>query len=403
MDIGKQINPHCETPALVEEGARWYIRFKYRDHEGKRKAKKVTGELNNDKYVRLVNGRYVEENKKARKKAASDSLDEVKLLLCTKYFNAAIGKFESLDKSETKFVDYLDKYLCHTPSKERRASTTKLYTSYNNIIKQYLKHNKTEAITLKEVDREFIERFLNKVRSEHSASQRDNYYVYLNGVFKYCVDDLEVLDKNPLRKLHKINKKETQSNRRYDNETLDLVLAESRNLDVYFWLFLRLMLYSLRRPSELLKIQYKDFNFKKGILSFDSSIIKTNKKLYTELKPEFLMELKALIPADVQPSDYLFGSFQESAKASHRTKALFAPYTTPFHHFQDKFKTISKRLQLPKGFTIYSMKHTSASQLKELGWSDDDIITYTGHTNTSILGRYTREAILPRREDPRTF
>ena len=402
MNSATKVNPHCEKPSLVIEGSRWYIRFMFKDENGRRPMK-ITGNLNKKDFLELINGKHVEINKKARKVYAEDLLREINALLSTKHFNTDLRKFQSLDKSESKFITYLDDYLNYTPTKERRASTIKIYTSYNNVIKQYLKDNNASDISLKDVDRLFVERFLNNVRTNSSAAQRDNYYIYLNGVFKYCVDDLEVLDKNPLRKLHKINKTETDTNKRYNDDMLDAVLSEARKLDILFWIFLRLMLYSLRRPTELMRLQYKDFNLTKGIVSFDSAIIKTNRKLYTSLKQDFISELKELIPKDVEPMHYLFGSYEESARASHRIKALFAAYPTPFHHFQDKFKTIKKRLNLPDGYTIYSMKHTSASQLKEMGWSDEEIITFTGHTNTSILGRYTREAILPRREDPRTF
>lgn len=403
MEPHSNVNPHCNIPHIVKDGVRWNIRF-YFTVDGVKKAKKMADGLNDLEYLKKVNGKSVEYNKVERKVYANSLVAKYKARLKVDYFNPYTLEFETSDKSRLPFTKYLDDYLGYNPRKKRDESTLTIYKSYNNVIKAYLKEVGVPNISLKEINREFVERFLSTIEKKYSTRQRDHYLTHIKGVLKYCTDHLEVLSKQPIKTLHAINTASSKSNKAYPQELLEAVLNEARLLDVNFWLLLRMIYYTLRRPDELLKVQYKDFDFKKGTIDFDSDIIKTNKRMYSTLPDHLLNDLKGLIPIGVAPDDYLFGNMGKEGNSTRISKKLFGPLKTPLYHYQDRFKTIQKRLNLDKGYTIYSMKHTGVVYMVEvLKWSDKEIIAYTGHKDVKILETYSRDAKRERREHTGTI
>ncbi len=400
----ESLNKHCETPFVAKDKSKWYIQFWYKDSFGARKPYKKAYDLNKADYLKKVGNNLVEINKTERKSHAQNLVNSLKNSLLKQYFNPNTRLFESLDKADLPFIGYLKDFVNYNPRKKRSDNTKELYKSYNRVIEEFLTKRNLSAIALNKVTKELVSEFLLKVEDNGKTGHRDNYLRYLKGCFKYCVDYLEVLPKNPLQILNTINNQDSETNKAYPSELLELVLAESKKLDYHFYLLLRLIYYTLRRPSELLALQYKNFDFDKGTISFHSSIIKTNRTLSTRLPKHLLEELKNNIPRGVKRDDYFFGNVGRAGKKNEYIKSLFASCKTPFVHFQDKFKTIQKRLNLEKGYTLYSFKHSGiVYAIEEMQWSDYDIISYTGHTDTAILGRYSRDAKRPVKEHTGTI
>ncbi|WP_316785963.1 site-specific integrase [Pedobacter frigiditerrae] len=396
----ESLNKHCENPFVAKDKAKWYIQFWYKDSFGARKPYKKAYDLNKSDYIKKVNGGDVEINKTERKTHAQSLLTSLKTKLSKEYFNPDTRLFESLDKSDLPFQNYLADFINYNPKKKRSESTKQIYLSYNNVMKDWLTIRGLENIQLNEVGQDLIVEFLNEIEGQGTTTtQRDNYLTYLKGCFKYCTEYLEVLDKNPLRKLNTINNTDSESNKAYPAELLETVLEEAKKMDYHFYMLMRLLYYTLRRPSELLKLTYKDFDFKNDTINFHGRITKTNRTLYTHLPKHIAKELKSLIPSDVKPTDFFFGNIGKIGKKGEHSKLLFAKHETPLSHFQDKFKTLFSRLGLDKGHTLYSMKHSGIVYCIEvMQWSDYDIIAYTGHKSTAILGRYSRDAKRPVRE-----
>jgi integrase len=392
------INPHCESPHLLKEGVNWNIRFWYK-YNGRRLSKKMASGLNGSDYIHKVKGIKVEIRKTERKAYAKILISTIEDKLKKLYFDPITKEFEDLDKADLPFSKYLDEYIDYTPKKKRSESTKDIYRSYNNVIKAYLNEHETPNLKLKEFNREKVERFLSSIEKKNSTGQRDNYLVYLKGVFKYCTEYLEILDRNPIKLIHTINTETSVSNRSYDENLRGLVFAEAKKMDIHFWLLLRMLFHTLRRPDELLKLRKKDFNLKQGLVSFNSGIIKTNKTEYSTLSPNLLNDINSLITDDMKADYFFLGSDERIGKNARYIKHVYGFNKTPYDHFQDKFKILKKKLNLPDGYTIYGFKHSGINYLIEVEkFSDSEIIQTTGHTNTAILGRYAREAKRERRE-----
>lgn len=399
MEQRSIVNPHCSEPKLLKDKLRWSIRFYYKI-DGETKTRKKDYGLNGTDFLKKDKGVTKAINKSDRILYAAELLKGEIARLNSMYFNPVTKEFESLDKADQPFLSLLADYLEYSPNKIRRDSTKAIYRSYNNRIKDVLIELGVQDAALNEIERPVVEKLLAKIQSKSSKAQRDHYLRYLKGFFTYCVDHLEIITKSPIKTLKSINNEDTQTNKAYSPELLQKVLDEARRLDPHFHLLLRLLIITLRRPDELLRLQVRDFNFKTGSVTFSREKIKTDRAQVTYLSEDLVAELKGMMTGKYSPTDYFLGHAVKESKA--RTeKSIFAPVKTSFVHFQDKFKTIQKRLTLEKGYTIYSFKHTSINNLIDNhNWSKEKVIKLTGHTNTSILDTYTKDGKRERIEYP---
>ncbi|RZK27271.1 MAG: site-specific integrase [Flavobacterium sp.] len=399
MEQRSIVNPHCSEPKLLKDKLRWSIRFYYKV-EGETKTRKKDYGLNSSDFLKKDKGVVKAINKSDRILYAGELLKHEIERLNTLFFNPETKEFESLDKSDKPILTLLAGYLEYSPNKVRRESTKYIYTSYNNRIKDVLIELGMQNAALNEVDRFVVEKILASIQSKSSKAQRDHYLRYLKGFFTYCVDHLEILTKSPIKTLKSINNEDTQTNKAYPPQLLEDVLNEANLLDPHFYLLLKLVYLTLRRPDELLRLQFKDFDFKQGVIRFSRDKIKTDRAQLTSLKPETMQEIVSLMDGNYNPLDYFLGHVAKESKGR-TVKSIFAPIKTPFVHFQDKFKTIQQRLALEKGYTIYSFKHTSINNLIDKhNWSKEQVIKLTGHTNTSILDTYTKDGKRERIEYP---
>ena len=378
-------------PFIYKDGCKWYIQFWYKNSLNERKAFKRAYKLNKSEYIIKRNGKYVEINKTLRKEYANTLIIGLTEQLQTLNFNTETKEFDNPDKTLIPLSKYLNDFVDYTPRKKRGESTKHLYRSYNNVINQYFTDLGQPDILLNAVTRETIVNFLDKIELQGQTSHRDNYLIYLKSFFKYCVEYLEILPKNPIKLINAINANDSKSNKAYPEPLLMQVLDELKKLDYLFWLFWRVIYYTLRRPSEILKVRYKDVDFEKGTVDFESDSVKTHKHLYAYLPPNLLNDLKEHVPNDAKPNDYFFGNTGKMKNTIN--KKLFAPIKSPYDHFYQSFSTVKRHLKLEKGYTLYSMKHTGVVYMVEvMKWTDTEIIQHTGHTDILILGRYSRDA-----------
>lgn len=398
-----KLNEHVGKPFLAKNKTKWNIQFWYFDTIGNRKKYIRAYDLNTNEYLKKVKGVETEINKNERKAYANGLIAKISDLLKTRYFNPETREFENQNKQDLPLKGYLKDYINFNPRKKRSESTKNLYRTYNNVIIEWLNRQGKEDILLSDFDRDLIVKFLSE-KEKGSTAHRDHYLIYLKSFFNYLIDYLNILDKNPLIQLKPINNQDTKTNKAYPTELLQKVLESAKKLDIHLWYLMRLVYYTLRRPGELLKLQFRDFDFEKCTISFHSTQTKTNKTQYSILPKELMDEIKENLGNEVNPDYYLFGNNGKGKNNRYIKDKIFNKNKTPFTHFQDLFKVVKNRIKLEKGYTLYSMKHTGIVYcIEELKWDDQKIITNTGHTNTQILGRYSRDAKREREVRPMTI
>lgn len=377
-------NPHCNKPFLAKEDTNWYIQFWYK-FDGKRLVKKFAFNLNSDDFRVRTKGKVVEINKVDRKKFAESYLNEINVLLKTHYFNPITKQFDILDEADNSFIHFIEKYL-NNPYVTIEDSTLKTYTSYFNVFKEYLTSNNLVNLTLKEVTKPIINNFLVQFKTPNHSNGNLRF---LKAVFNYCVKDLEVLPLSPIKNIKYQDVTDSDSNKPYTPDEFKQLLTVAKSMDNEFYILLLMQFYTLRRPTEILKLQYKDFDFVNNTIYFSGTIAKTNKR-QTATLPNFFMNLIAeQVPSDVESTHYFLGTVKDDS-GRHRLK-VFNVCPITIMYFQDKFKTRAIQNLIKKGQTIYSVKHSGVIALKEQGYTNQQIMELTGHTKEGTLGVYARE------------
>lgn len=389
----KILNPHCETPFINKDGVKWYIQFWYKNSIGKRLPFKKAYQLNKQQYLEKRKDIVVEINKTERKHYASELILQLREELSIKHFNAELGCFEHVDKTELPFASFLDDYIEFSKNDNgTEDSSIKVYASRVNVIKEYLTEIGQHNIPLKDVTKEFVEKFLVHTSQNSSTANRDNYCIFIKAVFNYLVDQVNILPKSPIKVIKaKITKKPSERHKPYTIELLKQVLANQKSLSVEFYLLQLFQYYTLSRPSELLCLQLSQFDFENNRIIFSDT--KTNVRKDSKVSKEAMKYLKSLIP-DNTPLEYYFlgnaGKKSNSKKGQFHFR-VFGEYQNVLDPYQTKFQTIRKQMELDPNHTIYSMKHSGVVHLLEADWSIKEIMDYTGHKNESTLGIYARE------------
>lgn len=381
MEFSK--NPHCSKPFLAKDNSNWYIQFWYR-FDGKRLPKKYAFTLNNNEYRSKVKGKFIETEKVKRKKYADAYLEQVTNSLKNDYFNPITKLFESVDEADKPFVYYIEKYLVN-PYVTHESSTLKTYKSYFKVFNEYLADKNLSTISLKQVDKALVNNYLMKFNAVHSNGNLR----FLKAVFNYCVDDLEILTKSPIKNIKKQDEEDSDSNKPYSLAEFVKLLEVAKTIDNEFYILLLMQYYTLRRPTEILKLQFKDFDFNENTIYFSGKIAKSNKRQTASI-PEFLMDLiKMQLPEDVEPHHHFLGS-TKGENGWHNLK-IFNIEPITIGYFQDKFKRKDIKKIIKSGQTLYSVKHSGVIHLKEEGYSNSEIMGLTGHASEGTLGVYARE------------
>jgi integrase len=377
-------NPHCNKPFLAKDGTNWYIQFWY-NSDGKRSPKKFAYSLNSDEFRPKIKGRFVEVNKAERKKMVDIYLAETTRLLKTQYFNPVTKKFEILDEAENSFISFIERFISN-PHSTKEPSTIRTYNSYLKIFTEYLIGQNLIGMTLKEVTKPIINKYLIQFKT---ATHSNGNLRFLKAVLNYCVDTLEVIPQSPLKNIKHKAVTDSDSNKPYTPDEFQRLLSVAKSIDNEFYILLLFQYYSLRRPTEILKLQYKDFDFANNSVYFSGNITKTNKR-QTAILPEFFMNLiRNQVPANTQPDSYFLGTVKEKNGRHHLKVFNVKPITLMY--FQDKFKTKAIQDIVKEGQTIYSTKHSGVIYLKTKGYDNSQIMALTGHTNEASLGVYARE------------
>ena len=219
---------------------------------------------------------------------------------------------------------------------------------------------------------------------------RNNNIRFIKAVINYCINDLEIININPIKSIKQTKAPDSDSNKPYTEQEFREILQIAKEINKEFYLLFLMVYYTLRRPEELYKLRYKDFNFKDGTIYFSGSITKTDKRQLARL-PQFLIDyIKKNIPANVSADYYFLGTRQIEKRTRHITDT-FAPRKITANFYKDCFKQKAIQDRIKKGQTIYSAKHTGVIYLREQGHSNKAIMSITGHTSESTLGIYARE------------
>lgn len=251
--------------------------------------------------------------------------------------------------------------------------------------KSYLEAEQLLLIRASSITSIHIKEMLDSKSAEKSWGKvtYNTYLVDLSTFFNFLLNH-NIIPENPARKVIKKNTKHDSTRFKvYEKEELENVASKLAADKRYYGLFVATQLlykYNIR-PIELTRIQVKDIDFDKGLLTLPASKTKNGNEA------RFLLDEKtqALLADFTDKADsewFIFGG---------RNKPCASQVCADY--FGQNWRLFKKRHKLPAHLKLYALKHTSNYYDIEGGASYEEIRQRNRHANLQITTLYVKERL----------
>jgi integrase len=188
--------------------------------------------------------------------------------------------------------------------------------------------------------------FVNHLREQQKTNTTiNNYITTLKTIFKVLVKTGKIR-KNPFDGIDKL-KRHRKSLSRYRESEIPLLRKELKK-DAQLWLAVQFTYYCfIRSTSEMRRLKIGNIDFSEGTMEVPSSISKNKDLSHVVIPKPFLEYLISMELHKCNPNDYIFGN--------QGLPGLFQIGTNTLYN---RHRLILKKLGFPKGYSIYSWKHT---------------------------------------------
>ncbi len=393
------------TPYLTKEKSGiWKVCFKYKDTLGKEKKYYNSDDLNDSRFFVFdskgkkkldKNGNAEIKNINERKAIAKRRIERLEEDLENFEFIVDGGYF-ALGDTDKKITDLLEEFL--TFKMAEGTINDKTYNIYNSKVsrfKAYLEKLETPNLTLEQFTKEKFSDFLSHIiiDLEQSKGYRDDFLVFFQGFYNYLIDYKNLEITNITKTFKRIDKGKTKMHQAVEIDDFYNVLNEIESYNYHLSVMYKFIFFTLHRIETIVSIKFKDIDLKRNLIHLSSDIVKNNEQLSISLAEPLQELIRAYINEnDVDKDDYLFGKDYERAKIK-----LFGKVQSKANTFSTQFSAF-KRGAIEKGSkyiseytTLYSAKHSGIKFLLESGYTPNQIITITGHTNVNQLGAYAKD------------
>ncbi|WP_293888546.1 MULTISPECIES: tyrosine-type recombinase/integrase [unclassified Sphingobacterium] len=389
---------------IKEKNGIWKVCFKYKDTFGKEKKYYYSDDLNDSKFFVLdskgkkkldKNGNAEIKNINERKTIAKRRIERLEEDLDNFEFIVDGGYF-ALGDTDKKITDLLQEFL--TFKIAEGTINDKTYNIYNSKVsrfKAYLDKLKAPNLTLKDFTKEHFSAFLSYiiVDLEQSKGYRDDFLVFFQGFYNHLIDYKNLQISNITKTIKRIDKGKTKMHQAVEIDDFHNVIQEVEAYNDYLAVMYKFIFFTLHRIETIVSIQFKDIDLKRNLIHLSSDIVKNYEQLSISLAEPLQELIKAYLKEnEVDKDDYLFGKDYERAKIK-----LFGKVQSKANTFSTQFSAF-KRGAIEKGSkyiseytTLYSAKHSGIKFLLESGYTPNQIITITGHTNVNQLGAYAKD------------
>ncbi|WP_458626002.1 tyrosine-type recombinase/integrase [Winogradskyella sp. PC D3.3] len=265
------------------------------------------------------------------------------------------------------------------------------YEYTTNAIIKWIKENRSEVTSIKQIDKKVALDFLNSVLIRSSARNRNNYRLNLSSLLQ-TLEQNELIDSNPIKKIPAL-RSIPKRNKSYTTKEHKKIFKYLKTEDPILLLFIKFISYNLLRPVEVCRLKIKDINLEDKTIQFKAK----NSPLKTKLIPsKIIEELPDLSKLD--PEGYLFTPIKIGGEWD-------ATDINKSNYFSKRYKTVVKdHFKLDKDQTLYSFRHTFITILYQSlikGSSPhaakSELMNITGHSTMDALEKYLRDidAVMP--------
>ena len=260
----------------------------------------------------------------------------------------------------------------------------------------WLETKELDQIDIKSLKRKEVSTFLNSLKKydKHhkltdlpvSAKTRNGYRTSLSLLFSQLVSD-DLIEYNIITAIKKL-KENPKKHKSYSDSQIKTMREYMDKNDPYLRKFSQFIAYAFLRNVEVCRLRVKDIDLK-------------NRRLYVQTKTEAqevvpIIDNLASVIAQMEldkykPTDFVFTDKEKCGVWNVKEKSKT-------DHFYQRFAIMKEALKLDEDQTLYSFKHTAASNLYNSlaseGKADEQVLTelmsFTRHKTKSQLRKYLR-------------
>ena len=292
------------------------------------------------------------------------------------------------------------------PSWTKKTSST--FTGHYKKFMEWLKQNNLLDLDINDLKKRDISLFLNTLKKTQTKKQklaniqsdlvapktRNNCKATLSILFNQLMDD-EIITHNYVEKIKNVKSK-PKKNKPFSKQQIVDIREYLNENDPYLRVFMQFMSYAFLRNIEVCRLKVKDIDLDAKRLFVRS---KTSPLAVVPIIGELESVIRKMNLEKYDPNDYVI-----TRKEKPFNWDIEDNYKT--NHFSTKFRKVREALNLSDEYTLYSTRHTAATNLYNHLLSEGNseeaalmkLMQITRHTSKAGLKNYLREigAMLPK-------
>lgn len=282
------------------------------------------------------------------------------------------------------FEYYSSKYLNYIKfTMNRRPATYTSYKSKLRIFGQFLTESNIDKVSIRFYNLETINNFNKYLQEKRGLEGKilNDYNQMLKTFFKYLIKVEKIITINPVTGCHVYD--EVKTHHRAMNEIyIEKLRKRIEPTDPLLWMMCRMIFNCFTRPNELRFLQLKHIDWVDGTINLPADISK-NRRNRSITIPKYLLDMLMKNKYNEYPGEYYFMSKNKQPGPKPVSKNYL------YNHVKKHFKA----LNMPKGFTLYSFKHTGVQRLAKSKVDLLFIKAQLGHASLDQMIDYVDELL----------
>lgn len=317
--------------------------------------------------------------------------DKVKYASLIRYETEARRARHIIDSTKN-FEYYSSRYLDFVKNIIKREPST--YTSYKSklrIFGQFLSKKGIDKINTRFYNQDTIKDFNEYLIRERNLDGKtlNDYNETLNRFWKHLIQEEKITNENPVTGIRRYKESKVH-HMAFNMHHINTLKNAIEKKDPVLWLKLKMLYSTLLRPNELRYLQMKHFSWSDGTILLPAELAKNDKARLITL-PDYLYDELLKKGYDKFPGEYYFSTTGNEPGPENASK----------NHLYNKFKHYLMLLKLPKGYTLYSWKHTGVQMMKRSGVDNMYIKAQLGHSSYDQMMPYIEELMTQGNDDIR--
>jgi integrase len=384
--------PKYKEPKIIRAKRGWFIALPYLNPNGQGyKRFELSGGIN---YIKDLDQREneIQSMLKYLKKELKNGFNPFLPDLENEYVKAIETKKDSIVQADNAnngwdIATALNSFIVDCKSRNLAPKTIQTYESFINNIKLWIHTAEKEKLRANEISLTEMMDFLETFYDEEEWTPRtyNNHALFIGTLFRR-IKKLEKRDHPDIEYTADMSEIELKKDRAEKNRYYSPIVAEKvkqeleKETDLYN--YVKWIFYSCMRPREIRMLQIKHIDLNARQIKAIGPTAKTGDR-FVPISDELFHLINEMGLAELPLNFYAFGKH-----------CIPSEFLCNKDAFRNKYKPIKAKLGLDDKYTLYGWKHTRVVNLLMAGFTDQQVMSLTGHSDYQSFMAYKRELMV---------